>query len=91
MISLKRFHGLYRKIATSVAFQENWSPRADITYSLQGVLVHRGRSQIVGHYTAYVRDSSAIWYHCDDSLPPRALETAEEALRAEAYMLFYVR
>ena len=91
VIMLKRFHGLHSKIHTRVAFPETWLPRADIRYSLQGVLVHQGASQLVGHYTAYVRDSNAIWYNCDDSLPPRALETAEELLRAEAYMLFYVR
>ena len=60
--------------------------------------MHHGRfvnaanlAQTGGHYTAYVRDETATWYHCNDNLPPRVLETPEEALHAQAYMLFYVR
>ena len=91
VINLKRFHGVSKKITIQVTFKETWSPGPNLTYSLRAVLVHHGGAQNAGHYTAYVRDSAAIWYHCDDRLEPRVLGTSEEALRAEAYMLFYVR
>jgi len=103
VINLKRFAfnwstKLYDKIATVVDFPETWIPQANVVYSLRAVLVHHGHfvnavslRQTGGHYTAYVRDSADTWYHCNDNLAPRALQTSEEVLRAQAYMLFYVR
>ena len=57
------------------------------SYHLLGVVVHHGHAG-GGHYTAFVRASNNLWYHCDDSQSPRWVPV-EEVLRAEAYMLFY--
>ena len=89
-----RLRGCPEKLLTRVDFEVVLPP---ITggghYDLRAVVQHRGShptSPNSGHYTAFVRANDALWYHCDDTAPPRHCELAE-VRRAEAYMLFYER
>ena len=42
-------------------------PRSDQKYDLYALIVHHGRSVSSGHYIAYVRAPSGIWWLCDDT------------------------
>jgi ubiquitin C-terminal hydrolase len=62
-------------------------PQQRKDYKLRSVVVHGGDAG-GGHYTAYFRGDKNDWYFCDDGQAPRA-STAQYALNANAYMLFY--
>ena len=75
------------KINTAVSFETLFPLDSSTTYELCSVIVHQGAVG-GGHYTAFVRAADLNWYYCDDRNLPRAC-SAEEVLRANAYMLFY--
>ncbi|CAH2069578.1 unnamed protein product [Thlaspi arvense] len=61
----------------------------NLKYTLYGVLVHYGRSIHSGHYSCFVRTSTAVWYALDDN---RVSQVSEKTVfNQKAYMLFYVR
>jgi ubiquitin carboxyl-terminal hydrolase 36/42 len=58
-----------------------------LRYTLCGVLVHDGHTCDSGHYHAFVRASSGVWYAMDDaSVRQVSLHTV---LSQKAYLLFY--
>ena len=62
-------------------------PRAETQYELYAVVVHSG-SMHGGHYVAYVRlPETSVWYYVSDTSVQRSSEA--DALRAQAYLLFY--
>lgn len=100
-IQLKRFSvnpftGQANKLNRSVSFPENlkiseWISDSDsgedCQYRLYGVIVHEGHSCNSGHYHAFVRNSTNIWYSMNDcSVHQVSLDTV---LRQRAYILFY--
>lgn len=99
-IQLKRFAvnpftGQASKINRPVTFPEHlnvseWiSDKTDsgARYRLYGVIVHEGHSCNSGHYHAFVRSSTNVWYSMNDcSVRQVSLDTV---LRQRAYILFY--
>lgn len=63
--------------------------RGNVNYKLYGVLVHVGSTSHSGHYYSYVRAPNNIWYKADDQRI-NAVQ-ANDALRQNAYILFYSR
>ena len=59
-------------------------------YELYAVIIHEGRSTHSGHYYCYTRgfESEDCWYCCNDS-SVRRLSGIQDALKKEAYILFY--
>ena len=96
ILGLKRFRAanergrfVRRKTSTSVRFPRNFEPVPGApSYSLRGVIEHRGSEANGGHYVAYVRHQDDVWSFCDDNCvpAPRSLETV---LAAQAYVLVY--
>ena len=72
---------------SNVAAENSDAAAEDGLYDLAGVVVHAG-GMGGGHYTANVRRGGA-WYDISDAHVGRT--TLERALRAEPYLLFYVR
>jgi ubiquitin carboxyl-terminal hydrolase 36/42 len=70
---------------------------ADQVYDLYGVVVHQGGSTSSGHYYSYCKTDMALnqtekpgngkWYECNDSYISPISE--QQALNAQAYLLFY--
>lgn len=99
-VQLKRFRYDYyfsSKISCAVTFPlENLDmrpycidPPSNTTYSLFGIVNHRG-STGGGHYVAYGNNPmDGQWYEFDDSYV--TLKTASEVADVEAYILFYKR
>lgn len=58
-------------------------------YQLNALCIHEGRSIHYGHYYAIARESNGAWYEYNDSQVRRLSE--DEALRSQAYILFYSR
>jgi ubiquitin C-terminal hydrolase len=100
-IQLKRFSvnlftGQTSKLNRPVNFPENlniseWmsdkNSGESCQYRLYGVIVHEGHSCNSGHYHAFVRNSTNIWYSMNDcSVHQVGLDTV---LRQRAYILFY--
>ncbi|KEG09839.1 putative ubiquitin hydrolase, putative,cysteine peptidase, Clan CA, family C19 [Trypanosoma grayi] len=56
-------------------------------YELNAVCVHEGRSLTYGHYYSVVRARNGTWMLCNDEHLSHCNE--EDALRQQAYMLFY--
>jgi len=78
------------------------SKKAEIPYDLFAVCEHLGTSLQQGHYKAYVQEGAVegkgggsgggwtpAWYVCNDTWVLPVSE--EEVLRAQGYVLFYVR
>ena len=65
-------------------------PASETRYELYAVVEHMGGMN-GGHYVAYVRLPSAppVWYLVSDASVQRSSEA--DALRAQAYLLFYRR
>ena len=61
-------------------------------YRLASVVMHHGETLHCGHYTAYVRESSGAFRHCNDSRtrPADAREVYGLASQSRAYLLAYV-
>ena len=57
-------------------------------YRLLSIVVHSG-SLGSGHYFAYVKNASGIWYCCNDSNVSQV--SVSEVLKAEAYICLYER
>ena len=96
VVTLKRWRVLsmnpdrIQKDPTHVGFELAWSAEHDRPpYLLRSLIVHDGEAG-GGHYTAYVRGQSNVWYFCDDWCSPRQVAVAE-VLGAQAYLLFYER
>ena len=100
-IQLKRFSvnlftGQTNKLNRTVNFSENLNISEWISdknsgegcqYRLYGVIVHEGNSCNSGHYHAFVRNSTNVWYSMNDcSVHQVSLDTV---LRQRAYILFY--
>lgn len=60
----------------------------DDFYDLCAVIVHQGGS-LGGHYVSHVRNKKGDWYYCSDTTVRSSTEA--DALRAQAYMLYYQR
>jgi len=58
-------------------------------YQLYGVLVHDGSDMNNGHYYSIVKASNRAWYKMNDGSVTQS--SLQEALRQEAYVLFYSR
>jgi ubiquitin C-terminal hydrolase len=91
-IHLKRFayQGARTKVESKVHFpkelnMQKWTTKHDV-YNLYGIIVHRGTSS-AGHYVAYVFCEQ--WYEMNDSAV--RIVSEEDALKENAYMLFYQR
>ena len=98
-ISFKRFvfdrrTGSLAKEPRPIDYPLFFPVRDGVTYRLRAVILHRSfkaTSAASGHYVAYVRDAREQWYYCDDTAVPRLVPNRRDALRPEAYMLFYER
>lgn len=95
--SVNPFTGQTNKLNRSVSFPEHlniaeWisdknSSGEACQYRLYGVIVHEGHSCNSGHYHAFVRNSTDVWYSMNDcSVHQVSLDTV---LRQRAYILFY--
>jgi ubiquitin C-terminal hydrolase len=60
--------------------------KEDYIYELYGVCNHSG-GLLGGHYTAYVKNSNAKWYHFNDTIVNEIEET--QIISPKAYCLFY--
>jgi len=58
-------------------------------YQLYGVLIHDGIDMNQGHYYSIVKASNSAWYKMNDESVTQS--SLQEALRQEAYVLFYSR
>ena len=64
-------------------------PASQTVYDLYAVVEHQG-AMTGGHYVAYVRlPTQPTWYYVSDAFVQRSTEA--DALRAQAYLLFYRR
>mgnify|MGYP002142120631 CR=1 FL=1 len=100
-IQLKRFHvnpftGQPGKIGRPVSFPAtlDFGPvmsagRERPQYSLYAVIVHEGGSCNSGHYHAFVKNSSGIWYSMNDCSVHQV--SLASVLQQRAYILFYQR
>ncbi|KRZ73544.1 Ubiquitin carboxyl-terminal hydrolase 36 [Trichinella papuae] len=95
-IHLKRFDH-FGKIDRHIGYSDRMNLRPFMTekqgppvnYRLYGVVIHNGRSTNSGHYYAFVCNPLGQWHLMDDS---RVCPVSNEsALKASAYVLFYVR
>jgi len=68
---------------------ERPNSRNGAVYDLFGVLVHSGSSSNSGHYFAYVKTATGMWYEMDDDSVNPVSEKA--VLKQKAYLLFYAR
>ncbi|KFD55210.1 hypothetical protein M513_03851 [Trichuris suis] len=95
-VHLKRFDHI-GKIDRHISYSERLNLRPYMTekqglpvnYRLYGVVVHNGRSTNSGHYYAFVRNPLGQWHLMDDSRV--CAVSGDNALKASAYVLFYVR
>uniref|UniRef100_A0A5S6R628 Ubiquitin carboxyl-terminal hydrolase n=1 Tax=Trichuris muris TaxID=70415 RepID=A0A5S6R628_TRIMR len=95
-VHLKRFDHV-GKIDRYISYSERLNLRPYMTekqglpvnYRLYGVVVHNGRSTNSGHYYAFVRNPLGQWHLMDDSRV--CAVSGDSALKASAYVLFYVR
>lgn len=71
-----------------VKFDAEWRIKDNICYTLKSIAVHTGKHFATGHYTAFVRDESGIWFFCDDKQQPKQVHL-NTVLAAQAYILFY--
>ncbi|KAK4795071.1 hypothetical protein SAY86_013065 [Trapa natans] len=99
-VHLKRFcqdaRGRLSKLSGHIVFQETMDLKPYIDsrgksegkclYRLQGVVEHLGTMR-GGHYVAYVRGHSSVWYHVSDAYVREV--SLDEVLRCDAYILFY--
>lgn len=103
-VQLKRFEysrvsSQFGKIDDKVAFQEKlnlmpWMSDKDVpleqcSYSLRGIVVHHGSGCRSGHYVAFVKSRSDVWYHMDDQNVSKVGLNA--VLNMKPYILFYVK
>ncbi|XP_062480393.1 LOW QUALITY PROTEIN: ubiquitin carboxyl-terminal hydrolase 36, partial [Pezoporus occidentalis] len=96
-LSLKRFTCDREKITKAVPYPEFLNIRPymsesegdPVMHGLYAVLVHSGYSCHAGHYYCYVKASNGQWYEMNDSVVSRS--NIQEALKQEAYLLFYLR
>ena len=59
------------------------------TYDLAGIVVHHGGSVHSGHYVAFVRGASGLWFQMDDN---RVSNVNKHVLfKQQAYILFYIK
>lgn len=59
------------------------------TYDLSGIVVHHGGSVHSGHYVAFVRGASGLWFQMDDN---RVSNVNKHVLfKQQAYILFYIK
>eukprot|EP00887_Chlorella_sp_A99_P006830 scaffold2.g6830.t1 len=102
MVQLKRFEFSFsgHKISKKVEFEVELDLTPYLSapaaagaphplYDLYAVLVHAGHSVHSGHYYAYVRGASGLWYICDDAQVSQVSERV--VLAQKAYILFYIR
>ncbi|KRY60703.1 Ubiquitin carboxyl-terminal hydrolase 36 [Trichinella britovi] len=95
-IHLKRFDH-FGKIDRHIGYSDRMNLRPFMTekqgppvnYRLYGVVIHNGRSTNSGHYYAFVCNPLGQWHLMDDSRVCPV--SSESALKASAYVLFYVR
>jgi len=85
------------KVCKEISFPEKLNIRPfmsqsqgePVGYQLYGVLVHSGFSCNSGHYYCYVRAANGTWYEMNDNRVAQVgLQTV---LRAQAYILFYLK
>lgn len=100
VMCLKKFHAMassYVKFTKRISYKEivDVTPYAlvkgfpeiiQLRYRLYAVVHHSGSLQ-GGHYTCYVRHLSEQWYNISDTCVKTC--TVDEALSADAYLLFY--
>jgi hypothetical protein len=95
-IQLKRFRFNGSKISKKIDFTENLDVSSflshkhrSVKYKLYGVIVHHGTTCYFGHYYAYVKSPSGIWYCMNDSSVNQA--SVSTVLKQDAYILMYIR
>jgi len=95
VIDLKRFKSNHLKNQVLVTFPlDNLDlskyalgyKKEDYIYELYGVCNHSG-GLLGGHYTAYVKNSNAKWYHFNDTIVNEIEE--QHIISPKAYCLFY--
>ncbi|RCH81299.1 Ubiquitin carboxyl-terminal hydrolase 36 [Rhizopus stolonifer] len=94
VIQLKRFNADGSKITKHIQFEEKLDIQHVVTekeksvdYSLYAVIVHTGQTIHDGHFKAYVKSPSGIWY-CMDNEAVQVV-SVNRLLQENAYMLFY--
>ena len=95
VLTLSRFHVGLDKIDTFVEFHTDFGTHyitdengQQVTYTLTGLILHKGISIAAGHYMSYFIVNGR-WYEADDKMICEV--SWQEIRQLKIYILFYAR